>query len=109
MLDNEPHTGLRLARGQFRGHAPRTTKAWSQLPLENILLAIEETQDTAQMQDTAQQLGTGPAGEHGESVRSLSVKEPPVECGETGTDHGVDSQRCCEPRHDEATERGMAR
>ena len=87
----------------FEGSRCEQLRRWSQLPLENILLAIEE------MQDTAQQLGTGPAGEHGESVRSLSVKEPPVECGETGTDHGVDSQRCCGPRHDEATERGMAR
>lgn len=50
----------------------------AQLPLENILLAIEE------MEDISRQLGTTPAGELGQSMRSSSVKEPFVAKWRTG-------------------------
>jgi hypothetical protein len=51
----------------FEGSRREQLRRWAQLPLENILLAIEE------MQDMACALGTAPAGESGESA---GVKEP---------------------------------
>lgn len=47
----------------FEGARREQLRRWSQLPLENILLAIEE------MQDLAERLGTTPAGEPGESAQ----------------------------------------
>ena len=44
----------------FEGSRREQLSRWAQLPLEKILLAIEE------MQDLAHQLGTAPAGEPGE-------------------------------------------
>lgn len=44
----------------FEGARREQLRRWAQLPLENILLAIEE------MQDIAQLLGAAPPGEHGE-------------------------------------------
>lgn len=63
----------------FEGSRREQLRRWAQLPLENILLAIEEMQDIAQM------LGTAPAGEYGESARGASVKEPPVGYGKSGS------------------------
>ena len=53
----------------FEGSRREQLRRWAQLPLENILLAIEE------MQEIANALGTAPAGESGESA---GVKEPPA-------------------------------
>ena len=53
----------------FEGSRREQLRRWAQLPLENILLAIEE------MQDIAYLFGTAPAGESGESA---GVKEPPA-------------------------------
>jgi len=52
----------------FEGSRREQLRRWAQLPLENILLAIEE------MQDIARQLGTAPTGEHGESGPSDSSR-----------------------------------
>jgi CRISPR-associated protein Csx17 len=57
----------------FEGSRREQLRRWAQLPLENILLAIEE------MQDLSQQLGTASAGEYGESTRQASIKEPAVD------------------------------
>jgi hypothetical protein len=65
----------------FEGSRREQLRRWAQLPLERILLAIEE------MQDIARLLGTAPAGESGESARNSSVKEPPVGYGKSGADH----------------------
>jgi len=56
----------------FEGARREQLRRWSQLPLERILLAIEE------MHDRAQQVGTAPTGEHDKSTRGSSVSEPPV-------------------------------
>lgn len=53
----------------FEGSRREQLRRWAQLPLENILLAIEE------MQDIADALGTAPAGE---SAEPAGVKEPPA-------------------------------
>lgn len=62
----------------FEGARREQLRRWAQLPLENILLAIEEMQDIAHM------FGTAPASEHGESVRGSIVKEPSVGHGKSG-------------------------
>jgi len=56
----------------FEGSRREQLRRWAQLPLENILLAIEE------MQDIAYALRTAPAGKPTESARSSSAKEPPA-------------------------------
>ncbi|MCS6305693.1 MAG: hypothetical protein H8K07_18815 [Nitrospira sp.] len=61
----------------FEGTHREQLRRWAQLPLENILLAIEEMEDIPHM------LGAAPAGEHSESMRDSSVKERSVE-GQTG-------------------------
>jgi hypothetical protein len=53
----------------FEGSRREQLRRWAQLPLENILLAVEEMQEIADM------LGTAPAGQSGESG---GVKEPPA-------------------------------
>jgi hypothetical protein len=63
----------------FEGSRREQLRRWAQLPLENILLAIEE------MQDISQPLGMAPAGEHGEPARVSSAKEPPVGYGKSGS------------------------
>lgn len=57
----------------FEGARREQLRRWAQLPLEHILLAIEE------MQDIAHAFGTKPVGECGQSVRKLRVKESSVE------------------------------
>jgi hypothetical protein len=47
----------------FEGARREQLRRWAQLPLENILLAIEE------MQDLAQQLNITSAGEAGQSAQ----------------------------------------
>ncbi|MBI4524498.1 MAG: hypothetical protein HY695_11890 [Deltaproteobacteria bacterium] len=56
----------------FEGSRREQLRRWAQLPLGNILLAIEE------MQDLAYLFGTASRGEYGESARGSSVKEPPA-------------------------------
>jgi phage-related protein len=81
MPDNTPSTpefDWRLT--SFEGARREQLRRWAQLPLERILLAIEE------MQDIAQAFGTTPVGEYGQSVQELRVNEPPVEYGKGGAD-----------------------
>lgn len=68
----------------FEGARREQLRRWAQLPLENILLAIEE------MQDIARQLGTAPTGEDRESATGTSIKEPSVEYGKSGTNRERD-------------------
>jgi hypothetical protein len=56
----------------FEGSRREQLRRWAQLPLENILLAIEE------MQNVAHLLGAAPAGESPEFARSSSIEEPPA-------------------------------
>lgn len=56
----------------FEGSRRQQLRRWAQLPLENILLAIEE------MQDIADLFGTASRGEYGESATGSSVREPPA-------------------------------
>jgi hypothetical protein len=67
---HKPEFDWRLT--SFEGSRREQLRRWAQLPLENILLAIEE------MQAIAYALRTAPAGESAESARSSSVKEPPA-------------------------------
>jgi hypothetical protein len=67
-------TGFDWRLTSFEGSRREQLRRWAQLPLENILLAIEE------MQDIARLLGAAPAAEHGESVRGASAKEPSGGC-----------------------------
>jgi hypothetical protein len=73
----------------FEGSRREQLRRWAQLPLEKILLAIEE------MQDLAHQLGTAPAGEPGEAAgvkegqagtrkQSMRVAERPARYGVKG-------------------------
>ncbi|MDF0650120.1 MAG: hypothetical protein P0121_01450 [Nitrospira sp.] len=64
----------------FQGARREQLRRWAQLPLEHIILAIEE------MQDIARLLGTAPASEYGESMRSSSVTEPSEGPGKSGAD-----------------------
>jgi hypothetical protein len=80
MQENEPHTpefDWRLTT--FEGARREQLRRWAQLPLENILLAIEE------MQDIAQALSTPPTGEPDESVLAASVEEPLRDRRDDGT------------------------
>lgn len=82
MPEHESHTsGFDWRLTSFEGSRREQLRRWAQLPLENILLAIEEMQDIARM------LSTAPAGEPGESARGASVQEPPVGYGKSGADH----------------------
>ena len=81
MPDSKPSTpefDWRLT--SFEGARREQLRRWAQLPLEHILLAIEE------MQDIAQAFGTAPVGKYGQSVQGLRVNEPPVEYGKGGAD-----------------------
>lgn len=64
----------------FEGARREQLRRWAQLPLEQILLAIEE------MQDIAQQLGTTSTGERKHSVQGGSVQESSVGYGKSGVD-----------------------
>lgn len=71
MPEHEPHApefDWRLTT--FEGARREQLRRWAQLPLENILRAIEE------MQELAERLGTTPTGKPGESARGANVKEP---------------------------------
>lgn len=88
MPDNKPETpefDWRLTT--FEGARREQLRRWAQLPLENILLAIEE------MQDIAQSLGAAPASESGESARGTTVREPPVGYGKGGANQKRDDNK----------------
>lgn len=53
----------------FEGARREQLRRWAQLPLEHILLAIEE------MQDIAHALGTAPAGGHEVPSRDEGAKD----------------------------------
>jgi len=59
----------------FEGSRREQLRRWAQLPLERILMAIEE------MQDIARLLGTVPAGEQSEPAQDVTVKDPSVGYG----------------------------
>ena len=78
----------------FEGSRREQLRRWAQLPLENILLAIEE------MEDLARQLGTAPAGKHSEPARDFTVKDPSVGYGKSGAQHDVELPGCTpKPTH----------
>lgn len=64
----------------FEGARREQLRRWAQLPLEQILLAIEE------MQDIAYAFGTIPIGKYRQSVQELRVHEPSAEYGKGGAD-----------------------
>lgn len=72
----------------FEGARREQLRRWAQLPLENILLAIEE------MQDIAQQLGTAPVYEQGESVWGASVSEQSVQYENGDTQYDLELSSC---------------
>jgi len=79
MAEHEPPTpdfDWRLTT--FEGARREQLRRWAQLPLENILLAIEEMQDIARLLETA------PAGGWPESSQSLSVNESAASSGMSG-------------------------
>lgn len=76
MSDNQPPTpefDWRVT--SFEGARREQLRRWAQLPLEHILLAIEE------MQDIAHAFGTVPVGEYEQSVQELRVSERSAEYG----------------------------
>jgi CRISPR-associated protein Csx17 len=82
MEENKPHTqefDWRLT--SFEGSRREQLRRWAQLPLEHILLAIEEMQDIARVLDTA------PVGASGQTVQGSSVKEPSPGYGKSGGRH----------------------
>lgn len=84
MPENESHaTDFDWRLTTFEGSRREQLRRWAQLPLERILMAIEE------MQDIARLLGTVPAGEHSEPARDFTVKDPPVGYGKSGAHHDL--------------------
>jgi len=57
------------------------------LPLEKILLAIEE------MQEISQVLGAAPGGGHGEPTSGSRIKEPPAGYRTSGADRERDDAK----------------
>ncbi|MCS6290686.1 MAG: type I-U CRISPR-associated protein Csx17 [Nitrospira sp.] len=89
MEENKPHTpefDWRVT--SFEGSRREQLRRWAQLPLEKILLAIEE------MQDIAQVLGAAPSGEYGEPLQGVSVKEPQAEYGNGDAAHDMELKGC---------------
>lgn len=68
----------------FEGARREQLRRWAQLPLEDILRAIEE------MQEIAQQLGAEPSDECGESARGVRVRESSAQYGKGGVDQQRD-------------------
>lgn len=64
----------------FEGARREQLRRWAQLPLEQILLAIEE------MQDIAHAFGTTPIVKYRQSVQELRVHEPSAKYGKGGGD-----------------------
>lgn len=65
----------------FDGVRREQLRRWAQLPLENILQAIEE------MEDFSRQLGTLPGSKGGELARDGSDQQPPGEYETSGDNH----------------------
>ncbi len=81
MSDNQPPTpefDWRVT--SFEGARREQLRRWAQLPLEHILLAIEE------MQDIAHAFGTAPVGKYGQSVQELRVNQSSAEYGKSDAD-----------------------
>ncbi len=75
----------------FEGSRREQLRRWAQLPLENIVQAIEE------MQDISQQLAVAPPspqGTHHESERSAGVGESTTEYGKLGENHEIVLKGC---------------
>ncbi len=70
----------------FEGSRRKQLRRWAQLPLENVLLAIEE------MQDISQQLGTTPTTSRSGQV--VSVKEQAAEYGQGVASHEIALSGC---------------
>jgi hypothetical protein len=71
----------------FEGARREQLRRWAQLPLEDILRAIEE------MQNVAHEFGAAPTGESGESARGVPVSESPAEYGKGGADQQRDDDK----------------
>ncbi len=71
----------------FEGARREQLRRWAQLPLEDLLKALEE------MEDLSRQLGTAPAAECGEAVWNVSVSESPAEYGKGGADQECDDDK----------------
>ncbi len=80
MPENESETAdFDWGLTSFEGSRREQLRRWAQLPLESILLAIEE------MQEISQQLAITPAGVHSESARAANIKEPVAEYDQSDT------------------------
>ncbi len=71
----------------FEGACREQLRRWAQLPLETILLAIEE------MEEIAQQLGTASTAEFGESAPGIRVCESAVEYRKGAADQQRDDDK----------------
>ncbi len=72
----------------FEGSRREQLRRWAQLPLERILLAIEE------MQDLAHQLGTAPAGgPGGDREAQVGTKKKPMRVAERRARYGTKYRR----------------
>jgi len=88
MPNDESHTpDFDWRTTSFEGARREQLRRWAQLPLEQILLAVEE------MDDIARRLSTTPAGEHGEPPSEESVTEPPARYGQ-GSDYDIELPGC---------------
>lgn len=72
----------------FEGARREQLRRWAQLPLENIIRAIEE------MQDIAYAMRAAPVGESKESAASVRVEDPPVEYRKSRADRDVELPGC---------------
>jgi hypothetical protein len=71
----------------FEGARREQLRRWAQLPLEDILRAIEE------MQDVAHEFGAAPTGKSGETARGVCVSESSAEYGKGGADQERDDDQ----------------
>lgn len=81
MPDNDSQTPpINWRLTTFEGARREQLRRWAQLPLEDILRALEE------MEDLSRQLGTAPAGESAVSAPALVIKETSGLYGTSGAD-----------------------
>lgn len=64
----------------FEGARREQLRRWAQLPLEQVLLALEE------MQDIAHAFGATPVGQYRQSLQEARVNEPLAQYGKGGAD-----------------------